>query len=224
MPPISGKAALIHAQPGCAIGDACVSVLLAEGVRVYATHQADAAKSFDQLSDSGWAALMQRCLAELDGLDIFICCAPRERGTSITNTSLEQFRDLLYRSALAGWLGQKHAIVAMREHSPRGAILHITSVLARAAADHAAAQCSAEAGILMSSKAAALECAKAEDGIVVNTILAGPIEEDGTDRLQQGATPVQAADVAAAALFMVSDGASYMTGTELAVDAGWLSR
>lgn len=224
MSPISGKAALIHAPPGCPIGDACVTALLAEGVRVYATQHSDVTERFDQLSDTGWAALMQRCLAELNGLDIFICCAPREQGVSIADTSLARFRELLYRSALAAWLGQKHAIMAMREHSQRGVIVHITSVLARAAADRAAAQCAAEAGILMSSKAAALECAKAEDGIVVNTLLAGPIEEDGADRLQQGNTRVEAADVAAAALFLVSDGADYMTGTELAVDAGWLSR
>ena len=81
----------------------------------------------------------------------------------------------------------------------------------------------------MSARAAALECAKAGDGIVVNTVLAGPVQgDDGrcfppTDLLPD-ALPVTPQDVAAAVLFYATDGAAYMTGTELPVDRGMLCR
>jgi len=158
-------------------------------------------------------------------VDTFICCAPRiGAGKPIVETRLDEFRGILYRSALSSWLGQKHAIMAMRAHGRGGTIVHITSVLARAVANAAAARCAAEAGILMSAKAAALECAKHEDNILVHTLLAGPIEGDASDGLPQGAPRVAPRDIAAAALFLASDAASYMTGTELAVDRGFLSR
>jgi NAD(P)-dependent dehydrogenase (short-subunit alcohol dehydrogenase family) len=224
MSSLADKAVLVHAPPGCPVGKACEAAFQAEGARVYATQRPDIAEHFDHLSDTGWAALMRQCLRQLKGLDIFVCCAPRAYGKAITDTSSEQFRNTLYDSGLAAWLGQKHAILAMRKQAQSGAIVHITSVLARSVAPHAAARCAAEAGILMSSKAAALECAKQQDNILVNTVLAGPIEEDGPQALLRDNPSVGAADVAAAAVFLVSDGASYMTGTELAVDQGLLAR
>lgn len=224
MSAFSGKTALVHAQAGCGVGEACTRALETAGARVFATHQPGSVDDDDLLSDAGWQALMQRCLDELGSLDIFVCCAPRSPATAITNTSLTQFRNILYNSALNGWLGQKHAVLAMREHGRGGAIVHVTSVLARAVVENAAAQCAAEAGLLMSAKAAALECAKRGDGILVNTVLAGPIEEDGPSDLLPGHAVVSASNVADAALFLLSDGADYMTGTELAVDRGFLSR
>lgn len=224
MSALSGKTALVHAQAGCGIGDACTLALQTAGAGVFATHQLSDVDEYDLLSDAGWQALVQRCLEELGRLDIFVCCAPRNPATAITGTSLAQFQDILYDSALKGWLGQKHAVLAMREHGRGGGIVHVTSVLARAAVENAAAQSAAEAGLLMSAKAAALECAKRGDGILVNTVLAGPIEEDGASNLLPEHAAVSASSVADAALFLLSDGADYMTGTEIAVDRGFLSR
>ncbi len=65
----------------------------------------------------------------------------------------------------------------------------------------------ATAGILYSSKAAALECAREKDGIVVNAVLVGD---------------VPASDIAESVFFYATDGAAYMTGTDLPVDDGYL--
>ena len=224
MPSIANKAVLIHAPLGCPLGEACEAAFLGEGARVYATQRPPIAENFDHLSDAGWATLMRQCLQKLGHLDIFICCAPRASGTPITDTSLDEFQATLYGSALTAWLGQKHAIMAMRAHGQPGAIVHITSILARSVAQNAAARSAAEAGILMSSKAAALECAKQQDNILVNTVLAGPIQEDGPQGLLRDSPLVGAADVAAAAVFLASDGARYTTGTELAVDRAMLAQ
>ena len=81
----------------------------------------------------------------------------------------------------------------------------------------------------MSARAAALECAKAADGIVVNTVLAGPVVGDHGRCFPASAVlpespMVSPEDVAQAVLFYATDGAAYMTGTELPVDGGRLCR
>ena len=67
--------------------------------------------------------------------------------------------------------------MALRKNNG-GVIINVTSVLARVAATDCAPVCAAARGVLMSTKSAALECAKAKDNIVVSAVLAGRIEGD----------------------------------------------
>jgi 3-oxoacyl-[acyl-carrier protein] reductase len=93
----------------------------------------------------------------------------------------------------------------------------------------------AKAGMLALSKSIAIQFAR--DGIRSNCILPGPVDSPMQDRWRDD--PAQKAavaaavplgriglpqDIADACLFLLSDKASYITGTELIVDGGLMAR
>ncbi|HLW98537.1 MAG TPA: SDR family NAD(P)-dependent oxidoreductase [Candidatus Acidoferrales bacterium] len=122
-----------------------------------------------------------------------------------------------------------------------GAILNISSVAARAAIPWGAAYATSKAGLLGLTRTTAAE--GAQHGVRANAVLPGPVPE--TDMSQElgaalsartgidGAVmfkdflkgilqgrPQTTAEIAAAALFLVSDQASAITGQSLSVDGG----
>jgi meso-butanediol dehydrogenase/(S,S)-butanediol dehydrogenase/diacetyl reductase len=93
------------------------------------------------------------------------------------------------------------------------------------------AYCCAKAGVEMLSRNAALELASAR--IRVNTIspgltdtpLTAPMHDAGVEAAYMDRIPMKRwgtpEDMAAAALFLASDDAAYITGSNLFVDGGW---
>ena len=241
---LGGKTAFISAATSV-VGTACARLLAAEGARVCvadADHDAVArlaaelqapdalGVALDMQDEASWTAALQRCAADLQAPHIVVLCSGAfHGGRPIVDTGLSVFREALYGSGFAAWLGQKQAVLALRAAGDGGAIIHVTSLLGRIAAEGAAGACAGSAGVVMSARAAALECAKAADGIVVNTVLSGPVAGDDGRCFPAGLTlpdapTVAPEDVAAAVLFYATAGAAYMTGTELPVDGGRLSR
>jgi cyclopentanol dehydrogenase len=110
-----------------------------------------------------------------------------------------------------------------------GAIVNTSSVYGLIASGKATAYHAAKGGVLMLSKAAAVEYAA--ENVRVNCIHPGLIDTpmtatlppDWKDLLRR-MTPMKrmstADEVARAALFLVSDDASFITGTELVIDGG----
>ncbi|KLN59599.1 short-chain dehydrogenase [Kiloniella spongiae] len=129
----------------------------------------------------------------------------------------------------------RHALPYMRK-TGSGSMVHIASVQAMRGDDKPqVAYQASKAGIISLSKTVALEGAK--DNIRSNSILPGPTvspmqerwaEDPKIQRLTESVIPLGRAgttqDIANATLFLLSDKASYITGTELVVDGGLLSR
>ena len=235
MASLEGKTAFITAA-GSAVGQACAAALAASGASLcLADHDQTAIPTsdyptrslklrLDLHTEASWQDAFRRCQQELGGLDVVVLCNAAGRGGGrIVDTSLDAFREVLYGTGLVAWIGQKQAVLAMRKAGQGGAIVHVSSVLGVIAAPDAAAFCAAAAGIVMSARAGALECAKAADGIVINTVLSAPVSAEDRGCLPD-VPPVEPEDVAAAVVFYATDGAAYMTGTELPVDAGLLCR
>jgi NAD(P)-dependent dehydrogenase (short-subunit alcohol dehydrogenase family) len=122
---------------------------------------------------------------------------------------------------------------ALRER--RGAIVHIASVAGVRGMDEPldAYQVS-KAGLISLSRGLAM--ALAPDGVRSNTICPGaidtpmvaPLYADPARRDRMAArTPLRrlgtSGDVAEACLYLLSDAASFVTGTDLVVDGGWLA-
>jgi NAD(P)-dependent dehydrogenase (short-subunit alcohol dehydrogenase family) len=209
----------------------------------------------DVTEEARWAELVARTLALFGRLDILVNNAGIGIGVPITEMSLEQWNRQLAINMTGVFLGMKHAIPAMRQDKPEGSyrggsIINISSVAGLVGSAGLTAYCATKGGVRLFSKAVAMECAAAGDGIRVNslhpgiidTAIWGKIDADGmvsaaipegsnirpVDAIAAGGTPLGFAgkpeDIADGIVFLASDESRYMTGTELVIDGGWTAR
>ena len=182
-------------------------------------------------------AAVQRMVAlaaqELGGLDIAVnnAAGGGHPPTPLANVSPDQFRSALTVSLEGLFLSLKYEIPAMLE-AGGGSIVNVASTAGLEAVGGLAGYVSAKHGVLGLTKVAALDYA-AQD-IRVNALTPGPILTEqlaaaGTEMQQRvGMTmPMRRigrpAEVAAAAVWLCSDHASFVTGTSLAIDGGKLA-
>jgi NAD(P)-dependent dehydrogenase (short-subunit alcohol dehydrogenase family) len=151
--------------------------------------------------------------------------------TPLADVSLEAFDSALAINLRGVFVAMKYEIPAMLD-TGGGAIVNMSSTAGLDAVGGLAAYVSTKHGLEGLTKVAALDYA--QRGVRVNAIAPGPIL---TDNLQQaGAAAQQAAaaampmrriglpeEVAAAAVWLCSDAAAFITGTTLVIDGGKLA-
>lgn len=155
------------------------------------------------------------------------------------NANLEDWRQV-HRTNLDGvFLGCKYAIRAMRRTNT-GAIINISSRSGLVGIPGAAAYASSKAAVRNHTKTVALWCAQNGLAIRCNSIhpaavltpMWEPMLGSGPDRQERIAalvkdTPMRrfgrAEEVAAMAVFLASDEAPYVTGSEFNIDGGMLA-
>jgi len=155
------------------------------------------------------------------------------------NASLDDWRRV-HRVNLDGtFLGCRYAIKAMRARKS-GAIINISSRSGIVGIPNAAAYASSKAAIRNHSKSVALYCAQNGLNIRCNSVhpaailtpMWEPMLGDGPDRQERmealvADTPARRfgspQEVAAIAVMLASDEASYMTGSEIMIDGGLLA-
>ena len=157
-----------------------------------------------------------------------------DRDRSLTEIDLDIW-DRVIRINLTGpMLAARHAIPLMQK-SGSGAMVHVSSIQCLRGDDHPQdAYQVAKAGMLALSKSIAIQFAR--DHIRSNVILPSATESPMQERWRQNpemkartadAVPLgrvgTTQDMANACLFLLSDRASFITGTELVVDGGRLA-
>jgi NAD(P)-dependent dehydrogenase (short-subunit alcohol dehydrogenase family) len=154
---------------------------------------------------------------------------------SLLEVELDVWNRVIAINLTGSMLSARHAIPRMRK-SGGGAMVHFSSIQCLRGDDKPQdAYQVAKAGILALSKSIAIQFAR--DGIRSNVILPGPTESPMQARWQAdpamkhrsaGAVPLgrvgTTQDMAGACLFLLSDRAAYITGTELIVDGGLMAR
>jgi 3alpha(or 20beta)-hydroxysteroid dehydrogenase len=121
-------------------------------------------------------------------------------------------------------------MLPLLRRAPRAAVVNTSSIFGPSGAIGYAAYAASKAGLLGLTRTAALELAP--DGIRVNALVPGGVSSPMNDAEPEGGvvpeTPMgrraDPAELAAAVAYLVSDDASFVTGTELVVDGGFSTR
>lgn len=169
----------------------------------------------------------------LDGL-VHNAAAPSVDGTVI-DLAEQQWRLEIDVILTGAFLASQHALPAMIA-AGGGSVVFIASQFAHVAAGKAVAYCAAKAGLVHLAKAMAVD--HAADGVRVNSLSPGAV---ATPRLLQRWPDLEAAnaglgpahllgriaqpdEIAAAAAFLLSSDASFITGADLLADGGYATR
>lgn len=157
------------------------------------------------------------------------------RDKSLVEIDLDLWDKILAIDLKSMVITARHAVPFMQK-TGGGAMVHISSIQCLRGDDKPQdAYQASKAGMLALSKSLAIQFAA--DRIRSNCILPGPVESPMQDRWREnpsqksaiaGAVPLgrvgTTQDMSDAALFLLSDKASYITGTELIVDGGLTAR
>jgi len=191
-------------------------------------------RHLDVTSEEEWRAAVDATLAEFGKLDILVNDAGLS-GSAVTDLFETAAWDrLMAVNARGVFLGMKFAIPIMKA-AGGGSIVNISSISGITGQHHVHVGYNASKGAVRTlTKAAAVQHGR--DNIRVNSVHPGlmpPMRSSGrtadpnirAEMLRQ--VPMGRAgrveEVAHAVLFLASDEASYITGTELVVDGGYLA-
>lgn len=192
--------------------------------------------------EADWERAIDDVGTDWGGIDVMVANAGISFARPVAEMTLEEWRDVHAVNLDGVFLGTKHAVRAMRHGDRGGSIVIVSSASGLKASPGASAYCSSKAAVRLFAKTVALECAG--DGIRVNTVHPAGVrtpmwremgffqdlvqehggEEEAWDALERDsplgrfATPEE---IAAGIVFLSSEEASYVTGTELVIDGGY---
>ena len=221
------------------LGKAISELFAAEGAAVFMLDSVEAGEDLVSAirKRSGEAAFIRTDLASADEvgravrrvgetagrIDVLCNAAVEEgRGHSAFEAGISEWERWL-SLALLGAQHAVHEVLPFMIRQKGGSIINLSSVHGLVARRNAAAEMTARSGLLGFTRS--LACDYGAFNIRVNALCPGAIEGVGEPTADNGRTFLartgQAHEVAAAALFLASDDASFVTGAVLPVDGGW---
>jgi 3alpha(or 20beta)-hydroxysteroid dehydrogenase len=201
-----------------AAGEKTAERLRADGLDVSYRH-------LDVTDPAGWKALVADC----ERLDVLINNAGIIHVSPLMEETLAAWNELFAVNATGTLLGMQAAIPAMRAVGA-GSIINVASIFGVTGSQGYVAYTASKAAIIAMTKTAALE--HAADGIRVNAICPGGVSTPMNENEPEGGvvplTPLgrraHVSEISVAIAYLASDDASFVTGTELVIDGGYLAR
>ena len=227
--------AKLFAQEGAKVvfGD----ILDAEGRQVEAAiRQAGGEATYvhlDVTEEADWQEAVQTAVSAYGKLDVLVNNAGILRRDGIEETSKELWDTILAVNATGVFLGTKHAIPEMRK-AGGGSIVNISSISGMIALGGPAYNAS-KGAVRVFTKVTAVH--HAGDNIRCNSVHPGPVRTPMTestysdpDMLAQRLQSMPlgrigtSEDIAYGVLYLASDEAAYVTGSELVIDGGYTAQ
>jgi glucose 1-dehydrogenase len=197
--------------------------------------------SFETTNVALWEhvdALITNTVARHGRLDVMVNNAATYSGTALLETSVEQWEHVMGINMTGMFFGCKRAIQQMLEQEPRhevrGRVINLGSQQGIVTAPRDTAYGVSKAGAIYLTRQIAVDYAK--DLIVCNSISPGKVVTGKPGLAMDPALLENAVrrtpwprlgrpgDIANAAVFLASDRATFITGSNLVVDGGWLAR
>jgi 2-hydroxycyclohexanecarboxyl-CoA dehydrogenase len=178
------------------------------------------------------AAMVQQMMSQHGPFDIVVNNAGADQHAFFTDTTPDDWAKLLAVNLVSVFACTQAALPAMQA-AGFGRIINITSEAARLGSKGGAAYAAAKGGVIAFTKSIARE--NARYGITANAIAPGPIRTPmleqavarGGDKILHAMTAAtllrrlgEPEEIAAAALFLASDQAAYITGETIGVSGG----
>jgi NAD(P)-dependent dehydrogenase (short-subunit alcohol dehydrogenase family) len=204
----------------------------------------------DVRDENAWLDAVAAAETRFGGLDILVNNAGIFALKPMAMTTLEEFRNMQAVNVDGVFLGMKSALPALSRRAGQWAggasIINISSVAGLTGAAFAVPYNASKGAVRLMTKGAALECAQLGMKIRVNSIHPGIIETmmgqkvidelvatggGSENEVRSNAVALHPvgrlglpADIANAVVFLASDDAAFMTGTEVVVDGGLTAR
>jgi NAD(P)-dependent dehydrogenase (short-subunit alcohol dehydrogenase family) len=188
----------------------------------------------DVTQEADWHQAIDRTVTTFGKLDILVNNAGISGSSGVDLFDTAAWDRVMAINAKGVFLGLKYAIPAM-QRAGGGSIVNISSISGFVGQDYIHMAYNASKGaVRIMTKSAAVQHAK--DGIRVNSVHPGVMPPMRTSRVTANAEQRQRMlaqvpmgregrreEVGYAVLFLASDEASYITGTEVVVDGGYLA-
>ncbi len=237
---LRGKVVLVTGAAS-GIGHAVAELFANEGAKVFASDivspkapysQEIEPMTLDVSSESAWETAVDAVVEKSGRLDVLINNAGIIAYEPLHELELKQWLKMIAVDQTGVFLGMREAVRVMRRQKS-GSIVNISSIWGSAAVAGAHSYHAAKGAVRNMTKNAALTYVG--DGIRVNSVHPGFIHTPLTDAQSQelndaviAATPMkrggQPIEVAYGCLYLAGDESSYVTGSELVIDGGYLAQ
>ena len=235
---MGAEEARLFAQQGAkvAIGD----IIEEDGRKVEAEINAAGGECLfvrlDVTSEANWQDAIAATVSRFGALHILVNNAGIGGvGGLVEDTSVEDWDRVMDINGKGVFLGTKAAIPEMQT-AGGGSIINISSQLGIVATDNSSPQYHASKGaVRILTKSTAIQFAP--DGIRANSVHPGPVNTAMTERrredpeafaLMRSRIPLgrfaEPIEIANAVLYLASDESSFVTGSEVVVDGGWVAQ
>ncbi len=233
------------------IGSAIVLAFAKEGAAVavdYRSHPDEAKELVEQVESFGGRAvsvradvsnpedvknLIHKAVEEFGRLDVLVNNAGVEEKMAFLDTPLDVWNKIIAVNLTGVWLGCQEGARQMVSQGGPGRIINVSSVHEDLPMPTNSPYCAAKGGLRMLMRTIAVELAP--HNITVNNIAPGavdtpmdaPLKEDA-NQMQQLLSEIplrrmgKPEEVAALAVYLASDAASYVTGSTFVIDGGMM--
>lgn len=226
---------------GSGIGYEMAVAFLGEGAHVYAADlqpdgcpEGTAAVSLDVTDEAAFGGVVERILSDTGRLDVVCNNAGIGSTADPLSCTVEEWDRVFAVNARGTFIGTRCALPPMLQQGS-GAIVNTASVAGLVGLRDRTAYCASKGAVIALTKQVAIQYAGT--GVRCNCICPGTVDSPWVGRLLDRAPdPVQARqalvarqpigrlgqphEVAMAALYLASDDAAFVTGTEFVIDGG----
>ncbi|HEX5412181.1 MAG TPA: SDR family NAD(P)-dependent oxidoreductase [Terriglobia bacterium] len=228
--------AMALAEAGAAVALVARSKELLEQVKADIESRGGKAHAFvADLREENEVARMARQVSDAAGApDILINNAGINLRKPLHEFSLPEWHRVMQTNLDSAFLCSRAFVPGMMQRK-FGRVVNIASTMAHVALPHRTAYCTSKFGLLGMTKALALELAPY--GVTVNALSPGPFATEMNTVLTQDAArnaeftskiPLgrwgKVEEIGPLAVFLCSDAAGFITGTDILIDGGWTAQ